>query len=253
MMRGTAATQISIDYCSEEDFVRKYRTAYLIMPAIKFLTDNAPIFEGKPYPEHLVRTEIWDNVDPKRCGVPGNIFDHDFGFHAYAEYLWNMPLIMKPEDGDFIYSGDDRTSDIWGEKLISPEDVDHIVSMTFLDVRLKNYVEIRGADSMPNEYIMAYLAFIKGIFFEKEVASTLLDRYQITIKDIHEADQSLYKDGYQGKIYGVPADQFIRELLELAKGHLTNGEDKFLDPFIRLVGQKTTLAAEYQKEKLQRI
>ena len=253
MMRGTAATQISIDYCSEEDFVRKYRTAYLIMPAIRLLTDNTPMFEGKPWPGHLVRTKIWDNVDPKRCGSPDGLFDDNFSFHTYAEYLWNMPPVMKPEDGDFVFSGEDRVSDIWGEKRMTPEDVEHIISMTFVDVRLKNYVEIRGADSMPAEYMMAYLALVKGVFFEQEVAQGLLSRYPITIEDIHKADQSLSRDGYQGEIYGVPANQFTGELLEMAKDHLTNGEEKFLDPFILLVNQKTTLAAEYQKKNLRRI
>ncbi len=250
MMRGTAATQISIDYCSEEDFVRKYRTAYLIMPAIKFLTDNSPIFEGNPYSEHLARTEIWDNVDPKRCGIPKGLFDEDFGFHTYAEYLWNLPPIMKPEGDNFVYCGEDRVCDIWDERLLSLEDVDHIISMTFLDVRLKNYVEIRGADSIPAEYMMAYLAFIKGIFFDKQVSEILLSRYHVTIRDIQRADQSLCKDGYQGEIYGVLADQFFLELLTLAKTHLKNGEEELLDPFFSLVDEKTTLAAKYQKNEL---
>ncbi len=160
---------------------------------------------------------------------------------------------MKPEDGDFVFSGEDRVSDIWGEKRMTPEDVEHIISMTFVDVRLKNYVEIRGADSMPAEYMKAYLALVKGVFFQSEVAKDLLSRYHVTIEDIHKANQSLSRDGYQGKIYGVPADQFTGELLEMAKDHLTNEEEKFLDPFILLVNQKTTLAAEYQKKNLRRI
>ena len=65
MMRGTASAQISIDYFSQEDCVRKMRAAYILGPAIKLLTDCTPVFEGQPAKGHLTRTAIWRDVDPK--------------------------------------------------------------------------------------------------------------------------------------------------------------------------------------------
>ena len=249
MMRGTAATQVSIDYCCEQDFVRKYRTAYLVMPALKLLSDNTPVFEGLPYPDYLARTEIWNHVDSKRCGILDGLFDDDFGFHTYAEYLWNLPLIFLPTSEGSVYTGNQRVCDIWRDRLIDAEDLDHILSMTFLDVRVKHYVEIRGADSMPFEYMMAYLALIKGLFFSKEVTSGLLQRYPVTIGDIQESENSLQKYGYHGKIYGQPAVKFIEELLNLAEEHLEDSEAMCLLPFRRLLKHKTTLAKEWQSQQ----
>lgn len=248
MMRGTAATQISIDYCCEKDFIRKYRTAYLVMPALKLLSDNTPFFEGKDYPGRLARTEIWNNVDPKRCGILEGLFDEDFSFHTYAEYLWKLPLIFIPTQEGSKYTREQRVCDIWGDRLIEPEDVDHILSMTFLDVRVKHYVEIRGADSIPMEYMMSYLALIKGIFFEKEVSEMLLRRYPVTAEDIRKAEDSLQRDGYQGEIYGKPAVKFIEELLNLAGNHLEDGESICLLPFRQLLKHRMTLADEWHQK-----
>ena len=96
MMRGTAATQVSIDYCCEEDFRRKYQGACLLMPALKLLSDNTPVFEGRPWKGYLARTYIWDRVDPVRCGMLTRYLRVDFGFRDYAEYLWRLPLIFLP-------------------------------------------------------------------------------------------------------------------------------------------------------------
>ena len=72
MMRETAATQVSIDYDSEKDFVLKIRSAYMLMPLLKLLTDNTPVMDGEAYEGHMARTYIWDNVDPDRTGIiPG--------------------------------------------------------------------------------------------------------------------------------------------------------------------------------------
>ena len=84
MMRGTASAQISVDYTSEREFVSKIRCAYLLMPAIKLLTDNTGVFENKPWNNWLCRTEIWNHVDSARCGIIPGLFEPDFGFKKYC-------------------------------------------------------------------------------------------------------------------------------------------------------------------------
>ena len=253
MMRGTAATQVSIDYCCEEDFRRKYRGAYLLMPALKLLTDNTPVFEGAPYPDNLARTYIWEHVDPARCGrIPG-IFSPDFGFHTYAEYLWNLPLIFLPSPQGAVYTGSRTTAELYGSRALTQEDIEHILSMTFLDVRLKHYVEIRGADSMPFEYVMAYLALIKGLFFDPAVLEQLLAQYPISEEDLGRAERSLQKHGLDGQLYGEPAADFLEKLLELAGKHLEDSEQIYLLPFRRNLFRHTTLKKEYYGIYTQRI
>ena len=245
MMRGTAATQVSIDYCCEKDFQRKYKSAYLLMPALKLLTDNTPVFEGAPYQGCLARTYIWNNVDSVRCGMIPGTFRPDFGFRSYAEYLWNLPLIFLPPPEGSVYTGSRPVKDIWKDHLITPEDVEHILSMTFLDVRVKHYVEIRGADSMPFEYVMAYLALIKGLFFKPEVLEELLAQYPVTEQNILDAENHLMKKGYDSEIYGQPASVFLWKLLDLAEDHLEDGEALCLLPFRKNIQKRMTLAKEY--------
>ena len=245
MMRGTAATQVSIDYCCEEDFRRKYRAAYLLMPALKLLTDNTPVFEGRPCDGYLTRTKIWNHVDPARCGTFPGLFREDFGFRSYAEYLWNLPLIFRPDGNEAVYTGSRPTRELWADSLLTPEDVEHILSMTFLDVRLKNYVEIRGADSMPLEYVMAYLALIKGLFFTPHVLEALLERLPHTEEAIRTAEQELSARGYEGTLYGTPAPEFLWNLLDLAEEHLDGGEALCLLPFRQNIQKRTTVKREY--------
>ncbi|MDD3278342.1 MAG: glutamate-cysteine ligase family protein [Lachnospiraceae bacterium] len=245
MMRGTASAQISIDYCCEPDFIRKYRTVSILMPAIKLLSDNTRYFEGKPYKDYLARTDIWNHVDPRRCGILDGIFEENFGFHTYAEYLWNLPLIFLPTPQGSVATGTRTVGEIWSDRELSPEDVDHVLSMTFLDVRVKHYIEIRGADSMPEEYVLAYLALIKGIFFKPEVQGKLLSLYPVGKEDIIRAEQSLQRDGYEGVIYQKPAADFVRELLCLAAENLDQSEAAYLKPFEKLAERKMTLAKEH--------
>ena len=240
MMRGTAATQVSIDYCCEEDFRRKYRAAYLLMPALKLLTDNTPVFEGKACTSHLARTDIWNHVDNARCGIFPGLFHQDFGFRSYAEYLWNLPLIFRPSPDGPVYTGARPVKELWSDSLLTEEDISHILSMTFLDVRLKHYVEIRGADSMPPEYVTAYLALIKGLFFTPRVLDRLLNRLPHSEEEIRRTEQQLSSLGYGGNIYGAPAPEFLSGLLDLAEEHLDSGEALCLLPFRQTIQKNTT-------------
>lgn len=243
MMRGTASTQISVDYRSEQDFVQKIRCAYLIMPAIRLLTDNCSVFEGEPAKERLIRARIWEHVDADRCGIVPHLFDESFGFESYAQYVWHVPLIFLPTENGPVYAGKKRACDLFADRLMTKDDVEHVLSMVFPDVRLKHYVEIRGADAMPPEYIAAYLALIKGIFFHSSAILEILEQYRnVRERDLIDTDHALMRDGYDAKIYGMPADHFIKNLFILARHGLEDKELALLEPFRELVSRKTTLA-----------
>lgn len=233
MMRGTAATQVSIDFCSEKDFVRKYRAAYQLMPAFKLLTDNTPYFDGKPYEKHLARTFIWDHVDPVRCGILPNLFSEDFGFETYANYLWNLPMIFVADQDVATYTGQKTAKELWADRMLTQEDIDHILSMTFLDVRLKHYIEIRVADSMPADYVAGYLALIKGLFFNSDILATIRTRLPDSVEEILKAQREVQEKGYEAQIYGVDAKEFLEYLIDVAKAGLNQEEKEYLRVFKR--------------------
>lgn len=246
MMRGTASAQISVDYFSEVDFVRKMRAAYILMPAVKLLTDFTPMFEGERYPHHMARTMIWRNVDPKRCGIVPGLFSEDFGFESYARYLMNLPLIFVPNQGEPIFTGEKTAAQLWSDRDFTEADVEHVLSMTFLDVRLKHYLEIRGADCMPFMYVMGYLALIKGIFFYEDSLTQVLAA-PADESAILEAEDSLMKDGFGGKIYGMDAADYLDLILRIAKEHLREDERALLCPLRTIIKEKRTLAEQYEK------
>ena len=103
--------------------------------------------------------------------------------------------------------------------------------------------EIRGADAMPEKYIAAYLALIKGIFFHSSAVQAILDEFShIRESDLTAADHALMRGGFDAKTYGMPADKLIDRLFLLARHGLTEEENALLDPFRELVQQKKTLA-----------
>lgn len=249
MMRGTASAQISIDYFSQEDCVRKMRAAYILGPAIKLLTDCTPVFEGQPAKGHLTRTAIWRDVDPKRCGICPGLFSEGFGFRSYAEYLMRLPLIFVPEaGGQDSYVRDRTAADIWKEEALSPGQVEHILSMTFPDVRLKHYLELRVADSMPFSHVCAYLALVKGIFFHEDALARILAA-PVGEKEILAAEDSLMEKGFAGEIYGLPAAEYCRMVVRMAKSHLRPDEQALLHPMEPMIEENSESGTAAIKEK----
>lgn len=224
MMRGTASAQLSIDYRDEQDFLLKYRCACLLTPAIQLLCENTPVFEGAPCTNHLMRELIWRSTDPDRCGIIPGTFSTDFSFEAYARFLYQLPMIFLPEENGCRYTGTLHAAELYSSRLLTPEDISHIISMAFPDVRLKNYIEIRGADSMEFPRCIAYAALIKGLFYSPETLHVLMQKYPVTETDIRTAKDNLIANGIGGTLYGVPARTFLSELITLAKQGLSPEE-----------------------------
>ena len=250
MMRGTASTQVAIDYVDEADFVLKYRVAYILMPLLMLLTDNSPVYKGQTYQGHLLRNNIWERVDDARAGMLEGMFDKGFGFAKYADYLMNLPLIFMPIGDSEVYTDEQTIADIRPEELLSAEEIDHVLSMTFLDVRLKNYIEIRFADSMPFEYVKGYMALIKGIFYNEELLQQIINRYQVSAVDIQEAKDSLSEQGFSGMAYGHQAIEVLMSLVTEAKAILNAEECQMLEPFAEIIRNKKTLAEEYNEKTI---
>lgn len=156
MMRGTASTQVSVDYYSEEDFKRKYRIAYALRLALADLCDNIPVFEGEPNTIPHRRLEIWKSVDPSRDDVAKYLREDTMDFASYAQFVLDAPKIVPAGDAD---------------------PVAHELSMVFPDVRAKKYIEIRPCDSMPLTGVMAYGITIRTLFSDIDGAQAFLNQH----------------------------------------------------------------------------
>jgi len=205
MMRGTAACHVSIDYADETDFVEKYRCARLLGPVLAYMSSNTPVFEGRPNRNKLIRAKIWRNVDSIRCDVPG-IFDEGFGFEAYARFVLRAPEILR-------------------ESCVQ-ERVPLYLSLVFPEVRLRQYIELRAADSMAEGKAFAYMALVKGLFADMPRVSALLSGCEHSAAAVLAAQDAIMKNGGRAVVYGRPVARLIDELTALAREAL-GGESTY--------------------------
>ena len=243
MMRGSASTQVSIDYTSTSDCLRKLRLAFALVPVFSLITDNTPRFEGAVRTHKLVRTAIWQHVDNDRCGLVPDVLDPDFSLRRYAAYILDAPAILVPcRKEQWCYS--DRTfGDIYAERTMTRAEVEHAVSMFFNDVRLKTYVEIRPADAMPIPYVIAYAALIKGLFYDAASLDALDALFaNVRAPDVEIAKKDLMAQGYDAEVYGQPAGRLCDKVLAIAECGLDDDDAAFLAPLARLIERRTTLA-----------
>lgn len=243
MMRGSAATQISIDYYSVDDCLRKLRLASAIAPLLALVCDNSPVFEGKPRTHHMVRTEIWQKCDPARCGIVPGALDADFTLETYAEYVLRTPAIFGIGANGRSFATDKTFDELYADAPMTEAQVEHALSLFFNDVRLKTYIEIRPADSMPLPFVMAYAALIKGLFYSSESLDAL-DGLTTGIDEaaVNQAKEALMADGYDAVVYGKPAAELIDTLFNTAIGSLSRMDGGFMNPLLQLTRMRKTLA-----------
>lgn len=243
MMRGSASTQISIDYRDAADCLRKLRVAFALVPLLSLICDNSPAFEGAPRAHRMVRTEIWQKCDPARCGIVPGIMEPDFTLRHYAEYILDTPAILVPDENGGWYATDKTFGEIYATREMTRADVEHALSMFFTDVRLKTYIEIRPADAMPIPYVIAYAALIKGLFYSDESLAALDALFaEVIAADIEAAKNNLMEHGYKGELYGKPAAYLADTLLAVAQAGLPENDRDYLQPLQELIAARKTLA-----------
>jgi len=167
MMRGTAATQVSIDYYSEEDFCNKYKVAYRLKDVLASMFSNSPYYEGESYNGSSLRDFIWTNTDNRRVDVSPFLDNETLDFEGYTDFVMQTPVIVNRENGIEFY--DERTiGEIAQERIFSEEEISHMLSMVFPMIRAKKFLELRFADSMPIDDVLRYVVVLKGLFMDME-------------------------------------------------------------------------------------
>ncbi len=230
MMKGTAATQVSIDYSDEEDFIKKFRVANYIAPVISSIFDSSVVFEGKLYEGENLRAMIWNSTDRDRSKMVPCSLDKIFGFRDYALYLLNVPPIFIKKNDAEIFTGNSRLKEIIRNHVLNENDLEHLMSMVFPDIRVKRFIEMRTADSLPYPYAYAVAAMAKSIFCTPHVLQELYNR-SLRIKDswILRQNEGLAK---------IPADvdESFMELkdyiISSAERNLNQADQAYLYPFL---------------------
>ncbi|SDL62385.1 glutamate-cysteine ligase family protein [Halarsenatibacter silvermanii] len=229
MMKGSAALQVSIDYSSEADFRDKFAAAAWLTPVIYAVFDNSPFMEGRPASFWGVRSQIWRNCDDDRSGLPPGCLRDDFSFRDYARFILELPAIFDPEDDSF--TGDKAFWEILTREEMAEELIQHMFTMAFTDVRAKNYLELRMADSLPYPLCLGYISFIKGLFYREENLQFLKDIARETGRErIESALAGIPLQGVELEYSrGKSIKNWQQELFSRARKGLNDRELKNLD------------------------
>lgn len=241
MMRGTASVQVSVDFADEENCRKRFALANILSPVFALICDNSPIFDGKPYIGNALRAYIWNNVDGDRCSVMPYALCGDFSFRKYAEYIYNSPAILVTDGNGVRFTDGEKICEIYSDTTITEAEAEHLLSMFFPDVRLKQYIEIRPADSMPIEYALSYAALIKGIF----ASNYNFDFEGVTAEDIRHAKEQIILRGFDARVYGRSAADIAEELYGAAYGALNDSDRAYLAQIGEIIRSKKTLKERY--------
>ena len=174
MMTRTCTVQVNLDYASEQDMVRKLRVSLLLQPLATALFANSPFTEGRPNGFLSYRAQVWTDTDNDRSGIPKIMFEPGFGFERYAQWLVeSVPMYFVYRDGHYIdvagasfrdfMAG--RLHNVSGTVATVGDFADHITTV-FTDVRVKRFLEMRGADAGSADMMLAQSAFWVGLLYD---------------------------------------------------------------------------------------
>jgi glutamate--cysteine ligase len=182
MMLRTCTIQVNLDYASEADMARKFQVGLALQPLATALFANSPFTEGKPNGFLSFRSHIWSDTDADRTGMLPFVFEKGFGYERYLDYALDVPMYFLVRDGRYLdVAGqsfrdflDGRLPGLPGEKPRVSDFIDHL-STIFPEVRLKSFLEMRGADGGPWGRICALPALWVGLLYDDAALAAAWD------------------------------------------------------------------------------
>ncbi|MBC7800060.1 MAG: glutamate--cysteine ligase [Gemmatimonadaceae bacterium] len=187
MMQRTCTVQVNLDYSSEADMARKLRVSLALQPVATALFANSPFVDGRPSGFLSSRARVWTDTDNARAGMPEAMFNEDFGFERYVEWLIDVPMYFVERDGTYqdvagasfrdYMAG--RHPEIGDGRATMGDFADHMTTV-FTDVRLKRFLEMRGADAGRPDMMLAQSALWVGLLYDDaalSAADALVRRY----------------------------------------------------------------------------
>ena len=260
MMLRTCTIQTNLDYRSEADMVQKFRVGLALQPVATALFANSPFTEGKPNGYLSYRSHIWEDTDPDRTGMLPFVFEDGFGYERYCDYALDVPMYFVFRDGKYVdVAGESfraflegKLPQLPGEKPRISDFIDHL-STIFPEVRLKSFLEMRGADGGPWSRICALPALWVGLLYDDEALDAAWDLVKNWTNDEHEElRHHVPKLALQAPSPGGgTVHDLARKVLEIASHGLTrrarlnsagDNETGFLDPLNEIVGTGKTPA-----------
>jgi glutamate--cysteine ligase len=219
MMLRTCTIQVNLDYSSEADMAHKFRTSLALQPLATALFANSPFTEGKPNGFLSYRSHIWSDTDPHRTGMLPFVFEEGFGYERYVDYMLDVPMYFVFREGKYIDAAGQSFRDFLegklpalpGERPTASDWIDHL-STAFPEVRLKSFLEMRGADGGPWSRICALPAFWVGLLYDQGALDAAWD----LVKDWTMEEREALRNAVPKLALDAPIPG-NRKLLDLAR------------------------------------
>ncbi|MFN3232390.1 MAG: glutamate--cysteine ligase [Alphaproteobacteria bacterium] len=261
MMFRTCTIQTNLDFASEADMVKKFRVSLALQPVATALFANSPFTEGKPNGYLSYRSHIWEDTDPDRCGVLPFVFEDGMSFERYVDYVLDVPMYFVYRDGKYIDVAGQSFRDFLkgelpglpGEKPTMDDWEQHMTTL-FPEVRMKKFLEVRGADGGPWKRICALPALWVGLMYDDDCLDAAWDiikdwkltkherlRHEVPLKALNTelsfgtmqdlakrvleiSAEGLKRRGHLDKT-GDDETCFLRSLNEIAESGITPAEE----------------------------
>jgi glutamate--cysteine ligase len=261
MMLRTCTVQVNLDFASEADMVKKFRVSLALQPIATALFANSPLTEGKPNGFLSYRSHIWTDTDPDRCGVLPFVFEPGMGFERYVDYLLDVPMYFVYRNGSYLDAAGQSFRDFLkgrlpalpGEVPDMGDWIDHLTTV-FPEVRLKRFLEMRGADGGPWRRLCALPALWVGLLYDQGALDAAWD----LVKDWTPADHvalrlAVPRTALKTNFRGRSLQELAKRVVDIARAGLQargckdrwgENESHFIDTLTRIADSGLTPAEE---------
>jgi glutamate--cysteine ligase len=261
MMFRTCTVQVNLDFSSEADMVKKFRVGLALQPVATALFANSPFREGKPSGFLSYRSQVWTDVDNDRAGMLPWVFEDGMSFERYVDYALDVPMYFVYRDGKYIDVAGKSFRDFLARKIPEVKDIeptmadwaDHLTTI-FPEVRLKKFLEMRGADGGSWRRICGLPALWVGIYYDQVALDAAWDLVKDwTAEDRQAMRSAVPVQGFQTPFRNTNVGALAKRMIEISSAGLIRRashdsagmtEDGFLNPLRELVDRGYTRAEE---------
>jgi len=230
MMKRTCTVQVNLDFASEADMVAKFRASLALQPIATALFADSPFVEGKPSGYLSYRSQVWTDTDNNRTGMLPWVFESGMGFERYVDWMLDVPMYFVRREGRYIDVAGKSFRDFMAGKLPGLEgdyprlaDWEDHLTTAFPEVRLKRFLEMRGADGGPWRRLCALPAFWVGLLYDEDNLAECLEMSKSwTLPERQKLREDVARVGLKAEIQGQTVRDIARRLLQLARQGLAN-------------------------------
>jgi glutamate--cysteine ligase len=252
MMFRSTTIQVNLDYSSESDMIKKFKVSLALQPIATALFANSPFLDGNLTGYNSFRSHIWTDTDPDRTGMLPFVFDGEMSYEKYVDYALKVPMYFIYRDGNYFdVSGSSFEDFLNGDLDELPNEKPNIIdwenhlTTIFPEVRLKSFLEMRGADGGSFESVCALSSFWVGLLYDSESLDSSFNLIKdFNIKQLQELRIEVAKNGLHSIIEGIEIQEIAKKVLMLSREGLRNrnilnengdSEEIFLDPLQKIL------------------